>query len=135
MVIEVGRQDVEDEIKRRFPKGVDRVIVSSPPQSMVDALKVIRYGGLITFYGLHLGGRSTVEIDINDLIFRKITLVPTFAEPAINFPISIRLLRDGLVDASKVVTHTFGFGDAVATITANVNGSLPIIKAVGLPNG
>jgi len=61
--------------------------------------------------------------------------VPTFAEPAINFPISIRLLRDGLVDASKVVTHTFGFEDALATITANVDGSLPIIKAVMLPNG
>jgi L-iditol 2-dehydrogenase len=135
MVIEVGKQDVEEEIKHRFPKGVDRVIVSSPPQSMIDALKVIRYGGLITFYGLHFGGQSTVGIDINDLIFRKITLVPTFAEPAINFPISLRLLKDGLVDASKVVTHTFGFDDAVATITANVDGSLPIIKAVMLPNG
>ena len=41
----------------------------------------------------------------------------------------------GLVDASKIVTHTFGFDDAVATITANVDGSLPIIKAVMLPNG
>ena len=51
MVIEIGKQDVEEEIKRRFPKGVDRVIVSSPPKSMPDALKVIRYGGLITFFG------------------------------------------------------------------------------------
>ena len=135
MVIEIGKQDVEEEIKRRFPKGVDRVIVSAPPKSLPDALKVIRYGGLITFFGIHLGGQSTVNIDINDLIFRKITLVPTFAEPAINFPISNRLLKDGLVDASKIVTHTFGFDDAVATITANVDGSLPIIKAVMLPNG
>ena len=134
-MIEIGKQDVEEEIKRRFPNGVDRVIVSSPPQSLLDALKVIRYGGLITFFGIHLGGQSTVNIDINDLIFRKITLVPTFAEPAINFPISNRLLKDGLVDASKIVTHTFGFDDAVATIAANVDGSLPIIKAVMLPNG
>ena len=95
-MIEIGKQDVEEEIKRRFPKGVDRVIVSSPPKSLPDALKVIRYGGLITFFGIHLGGQSTVNIDINDLIFRKITLVPTFAEPAINFPISNRLLKDGL---------------------------------------
>ena len=102
---------------------------------MVDALKVIRYGGLITFYGIHFGGQSTVNIDINDLIFRKITLVPTFAEPAINFPISNRLLKEGLVDATKIVTHTFGFEDAVATLTANVDGSQPIIKAVMLPNG
>jgi len=134
MVIEVGKQDVEEEIRRKFPKGVDRVIVSSPPRSMVDALKVIRYGGLITFFGLHFGGQSEIAIDINDLIFRKITLVPTFAEPAINFPISNRLLKDGLVDASKIVTHTFGFEDAASTIAANANGSAPIIKAVMLPN-
>ncbi|OIO91057.1 MAG: hypothetical protein AUK03_12005 [Anaerolineae bacterium CG2_30_64_16] len=135
MVIEIGKQDVEEEIKRRFPNGVDRVIVSAPPQSMVDALKVIRYGGLITFFGIHFGGQSTINIDINDLIFRKITLTPTFAEPAINFPISNRLLKEGLVDASQIVTHTFGFEDALSTITANVDGSLPIIKAVMLPNG
>jgi threonine dehydrogenase-like Zn-dependent dehydrogenase len=51
---EVGKQDVEAEIKRRFPQGVDRVIVSSPPQSMTDALKIIKFGGIITFYGLAL---------------------------------------------------------------------------------
>lgn len=135
MVIEVGKQDVEKEIKRRFPKGVDRVIVTSPPRSMVDALKAIRYGGLITFFGLHFGGENTIEIDINDLIFRKITLVPTFAEPAINFPISNRFLKEGLVDASKIVTHTFGFEDVVSMISSNVDGSQPIIKAVMLPNG
>jgi L-iditol 2-dehydrogenase len=135
LVIQVGPQDVEEEIRRRFPKGVDRAIVTSPPKSMLDALKVIRYGGLITFLGLHFGGQSEIQVDINDLIFRKITLVPTFAEPAINFPISNRLLRDGLVDASKIVTHTFGFEDALPTLGCILDGSLPVIKAVMLPNG
>src|SRR5207249_2549641 len=110
--IQVGKQDVEAEIKRKFPAGVDRVIVSSPPESIYDALKIVKYGGIITFFGLHFGGRSKIEIDVNDLIFRKITLVPTFAEPAINFPLSNRLLRDGLVDASLLVSQTFGFDQA-----------------------
>ena len=35
--IETGKQDVEAEVKRKFPKGVDRVIVSSPPESLYDA--------------------------------------------------------------------------------------------------
>ncbi len=135
LVIESGPQDVAEEITRRFPAGVDRVIVSSPPQSLYDALKIIRYGGIITFFGLHFGGQSRVEVDVNDLIFRKITLVPTFAEPAINFPVSLRLLREGLVDASQIVTHTFAFDDARATLTAAVDGSLPVVKAVMLPNG
>ena len=135
LTIEAGKQDVEEEIKKRFPQGVDRVIVSAPPQSMYDALKIIRFGGIITFFGLHFGGRNVINLDINDLIFRKITLRPTFAEPAINFPVSNRLLRDGLVDASTLVTHTFGFEDAKETLGAIIDGSQPIIKAVMLPNG
>jgi L-iditol 2-dehydrogenase len=135
LVIETGRQDVEQEIKQRFPTGVDRVIVSSPPESLADAFKIIRFGGIITPFGLHFGGRNTVPLDVNDLIFRKITLRPTFAEPAINFPVAIRLLRDGLVDGKALVTRTFGFGEARAVMQAIIDGSEPIIKAVMLPNG
>jgi threonine dehydrogenase-like Zn-dependent dehydrogenase len=135
MTIEVGKQDVEEEIKSRFPKGVDRVIVSAPPQSIYDALKIIRFGGIINFFGLHFGGQSVINVDVNDLIFRKITLRPTFAEPAINFPVSNRLLRDGLVDAGALITHTFGFEDAKKIMGAVIDGSQPIIKAVMLPHG
>jgi L-iditol 2-dehydrogenase len=134
-VLEVGRQDVEAEIKRKFPAGVDRVIVSSPPASMLDALKIIKFGGIITFYGLHFGGESTINVDINDLVFRKISLIPTFAEPAINFPVSNRLLREGLVDASALVTHTFSFDQTRETMEAIIDGTQPIIKAVMLPHG
>ncbi len=133
--IEIGKQSVEEEILKRFPNGVDRVIVSSPPQSMVDAFKIIRFGGIITFFGLHFGGKNVIDLDVNDMIFRKITLRPTFAEPAINFPVSIRLLKDGLVDAEAMVTHTFGFDDAKEIMGAVIDGSQPIIKAVMLPNG
>ena len=135
MTIEVGRQDIEEEIKSRFPKGVDRVIISSPPESMYDALKIIHFGGIITFFGLHFGNRSVVKLDINDLIFRKITLRPAFAEPAINFPLSNRLLRDGLVDAGKLITHTFGLAEAKSVMQAVIDGSKPIVKAVMLPHG
>jgi threonine dehydrogenase-like Zn-dependent dehydrogenase len=133
-VIEAGKQSVEDEILSKFPNGVDRVIVSSPPESMYDAFKIIRFGGIITFYGLHFGGKSVINVDINDLIFRKISLIPTFAEPAINFPVSNRLLQDGLVEANDLITHTFGFDEAKSTLQAIIDGSQPIIKAVMLPN-
>ncbi|MGB9619979.1 MAG: zinc-dependent alcohol dehydrogenase [Armatimonadota bacterium] len=133
--IQVGRQSVEDEIMRRFPKGVDRVIVSSPPDSIYDALKIIRFGGIITFFGLHFGGKNVISVDINDLIFRKITLRPAFAEPAINFPVSLRLLQEGVIDAGALVTHTFGFDDAMSIFAGIIDGSKPIVKAVMLPNG
>lgn len=133
-IIQVGKQDVEEEIKKQFPDGVDRVIVTSPPKSMYDALKIIRFGGIITFIGLHFGGESVIDVDVNDLIFRKITLRPTFAEPAINFPISNRLLRDGLIDGDQLVTHTFGFDQTKDILRAIIDGTQPIIKAVMLPH-
>jgi len=135
LTLETGKQSVEDEIKKKFPNGVDRIIVSSPPESLNDAFPIIRFGGIITFFGLHFGGKNKVEVDVNDLIFRKITLRPTFAEPAINFPVSNRLLKEGLVDGKQLITHTFGFDNAKETMSAIIDGSQPIIKAVILPNG
>jgi L-iditol 2-dehydrogenase len=135
MTIDAAEANVEEQVKKLFPKGVDRVIVSSPPRSLHDALKAIRFGGVITFFGLHFGGESTIEIDVNDLIFRKIQLRPAFAEPAINFPVSNRLLADGLVDGKALVTHTFGFDNACRMLRSVVDGSEPVIKAVMLPNG
>ena len=135
LFIESGVQSVEEEIKKRFPDGVDRVIVSSPPESIYDALKIIRFGGIITFYGLHFGGKSTIQIDINDLVFRKISLIPTFAEPAINFPVSNRFLREGIVDAGLLISHTFGFKEAGSIMESIITGDKPVIKAVMVPHG
>jgi len=133
-IIEIGKQSVEDEIKKKFPNGVDRVIVTSPPKTLYDALKIIRFGGIIVFFGLHFGGQNKVELDVNDLIFRKITLRPTFAEPASNFPIANRLLRDGQVNAKTLITHTFGFDRARDVMKAIIDGSQPVVKAVMLPD-
>ncbi len=133
MVIQSGRQSVVEELKSRFPVGVDRVIVSSPPESIAEALRVIRFGGRISFYGLHLGGRSVLPIDFNDLIFRKISLIPTFAEPAINFPLSLSLLRSGRIDPDSLITHRFGFESAPEILEGILGGTLPAIKAVFVP--
>jgi L-iditol 2-dehydrogenase len=135
MVLEIGRQDIQAEIRRVFPTGVDRVIVSAPPDSIRDALSLVRFGGIVTFFGLHFGGKSQIALDANDLIFRKITLKPTFAEPAIHFPTSISLLRSGLFDAGPLVTHTFGFGEAANMIGSIIRGDKPIVKAVMRPHG
>ena len=131
----IGAQEdtIENEIKRMFPDGVDRVIVSSPPESLYDAFKIIRFGGIITYFGLHFGGKNIIDLDVNDMIFRKISLIPKFAEPAINFPVSNSLLKKGLVDAQALITHTFGFDDAVKTMKSIIDGSEPVVKAVMVP--
>jgi L-iditol 2-dehydrogenase len=114
---------------------LDRIIVTSRPESLPEAIKVIRFGGIITFLGLHFGCRGVVALDVNDLIFRKITLRPISAEPALDFPTSLRLLQQGQVDPGMLITHTFGFAGATEILRSIIDESRPIIKAVMLPNG
>ena len=133
LVIDMSKENVADAIKKRFPDGVERVIVTAPPRSMHDALGIIRYGGIIAFLGLHFGGKNKIEIDVNDLIFRKITLRPVFAEPAMYFPLACKLLREGRIDGAKLITHTFGFNDALDIFKGIIEKKLPVIKAVMRP--
>jgi threonine dehydrogenase-like Zn-dependent dehydrogenase len=49
--------------------------------------------------------------------------------------VSNRLLRDGLIDAGALVSHTFAFDQARETMQQIIDGTQPIIKAVMLPHG
>jgi L-iditol 2-dehydrogenase len=134
-IVDAAEGDPVEQVKSLpgWDGGVDRVIVTTPPRTLPAAVRMVKFGGLVSFIGIHLGGQSTAEIDVNELIFNKVTLRPTFAEPAVKFPVSIRLLREGMVDASRLVTHTFGFADLERVMRLNESGDEPIVKPVLMP--
>ena len=113
---------------------VDRVIVSAPPRSLYDAFDIIQFGGIITYFGLDLGGKNNIELDVNDMIYRKITLIPTFAAPAQHFPRALSLLKDGYIDSSQFITHRFPQSESEAALRGILEGTLPAIKGVMLPD-
>lgn len=133
VLIDAAEEDPVKQVRSVFPQGANSVIVTSPPKTLPSAVQMTQFGGTISFIGINLGGHSKVELDVNDLIFNKITLRSTFAEPGIKFPRSIRLLREGLVDAGKLVTHTFGFNEVADVMQKSSRGEEPIIKAVLVP--
>jgi threonine dehydrogenase-like Zn-dependent dehydrogenase len=132
-VIGIDEEDYEKKISEIFPDKADSVIVTSPPESIELAIKFIKFGGTVSFIGINLGGKSVVTLDINQLIFNKIRLIPTFAEPAQNFPNTINIIRDKAIDVSKLVTTTFSFDEAKEVFTKSDSGSAPIVKAVLIP--
>jgi len=134
-VVDAATEDAVQVVHDHFPDGADRVIVTSPPKSMQQAVEVGRFGELVSFIGINLGGQSAITLDVNDLIFNKRTLRPTFAEPAIKFPVSLKILKKGLMDAKAIVTHTFGFDNYESVFRGIVEGDQPIIKAVCTPHG
>ncbi|MEA4890330.1 MAG: alcohol dehydrogenase catalytic domain-containing protein [Clostridiaceae bacterium] len=116
-----------------FPGGADSVIVTSPPATLPSALKMVRYGGAVSLAGIDLGGKDKVELSVNELIFNKMTLTTTFAEPALMFPTAIKLLSQGLIDAQSIITHTFTFAEAKDLIKRSFSGEEAMIKAVLIP--
>jgi len=133
-VVEALEVDAAEAVKRVFAEGADSVLVTSSPSTLPQSLDMVRFGGTVSFIGIDLGGRNTVEIDVNKLVFGKISLIPTFAEPAQNFPDTIRILQSGRFDASLLVNRTFSFAELREVFLASDRGEAPIIKAVLVPS-
>ncbi len=133
LVVKTAVEDIRETVLKHYPSGVDRVIVTSPPKSLDDAFRIIRYGGTIVFLGLSFAGENCINFDVNAAIFNKTTLKPCFAEPAIHFPTATELIRKGMIDASLFQTHTFRPDQAQEVLTATLEGSLPVIKPVFIP--
>ncbi len=129
-VVEALDVDAAEAVKKVFPEGADSVLVTSSPNTLPQSLDMVRFGGTVSFIGIDLGGRNTVPIDVNKLVFGKISLIPTFAEPAQNFPDTIRVLKSGRFDASLLVNRTFSFDELREVFLASDRGEAPILKAV-----
>ena len=135
LVIQTGKQSVEDEIKSRFPAGVDRVIVSSPPKSMYDAFKVIHFGGIITFFGLHFGGQERHRSGRQRHDLPQDHAAPNLCRAGDQLsrlqPAAAR--RPGRRPSAGYAHLRLRRRQGI--MAAVVDGSQPIIKAVMLPNG
>ena len=133
LVVTTQTQDLVGEVKKLYPAGVDRVIVTSPPASAVDAFEIIRFGGAISLLGLSFKGDCVIPLDVNAAIFNKTAINTVFAEPAIGFGTATELIKRGVIDASLFQTHAFGPDQAQEVLKANLTGTLPIIKSVFMP--
>lgn len=132
-LIYAAEEDPVEKVRTLFPDGADCAVVTSPPMTLPPATEMTKFGGIISFIGINLGGQSKVELDVNELIFNKLTVRSTFAEPGIRFPTSIRLLKEGLIDADKLISHTFGFDETADIMRRSNEGKDPILKAVLVP--
>ena len=130
MVVNSSKENPVQSILSRFPGGIERIIVSAPPESIPEAIAIASYGAKITFFGINLGQRHDIPVDMNDLIFRKITLQPYLGEPAVRFPRSLDLIKRKIIPTDLLVTHTTSLEEAPKFFRQLVHGTLPIVKGV-----
>lgn len=121
--------DIEKEVVGVFGKKADAVIVTSPPSSVPDAIKTAGFGAKVVVIGLDLGSNAEAEVDIDQLIINKNSIIPVFAEPAKLFPLSIELLKSAVIEPELLVTHTVKLNgtDAIKELFLE---DRPVIKAV-----
>ncbi len=90
----------------------DAAIVAASPFLAADALKRVKYGGCVLACGITLSGGASVEIDVNDMVMNKKSLITSLAEPAVNFPLSIKLIERGDIDVNQIITHQLPLSQA-----------------------
>ncbi len=115
----------------KFEKGgVDRVLVTAPPNTIPQAIKVSKVGGIIGFVGIDYGPEGAVTFDSNVFHVNKLQLRSSFASPALYFPECIDLIKAGIVHTNELITHRFPLDDLPQGIRRFRDDRTTSIKAV-----
>jgi L-iditol 2-dehydrogenase len=127
-VIMTDLQNLED---YAFPrKGVDKILITAPPQLIPSAISVANYGATIAFIGF--SNNAQITFDANRFHVRKLQLKASFAAPGIYFPTAVEMVRSGVIQADLLISHTFGLDDIAAMMRTLATDRASVVKCVML---
>jgi L-iditol 2-dehydrogenase len=129
-LIFVDQVDLRDYFRQREPEGVDRVLVTTPPATVGDAIAITRFGGIIAYDGIKFGESSTISFDGNDFHFRRLQLRGVHSIPNLGWPKAFDLLRRRLIDPADFISHRFGFDDIPAAVTLAAENRTDTVKVM-----
>lgn len=134
ITIGIRKQGLVKTIRGYIPQGVDRVLITAPPQVIPEAIKITRFGGIISYIGINWSkGGGRITFDANELHFQKIQLRPCHAIPNNRFPVALDLLRRKIIDPDKMITHVFRLDDIEKAIKVSMDPEEKAIKVVVTP--
>lgn len=110
--------------------GVNRVLITAPPQAIPASLGATRVGAIIAYVGIAYGPGATIAFDANDFHFKKLQLRASHASPALYFPQCIELLASGAVDGPALISHTFPLEQLGAAFHQLANDKQEAVKFV-----
>jgi len=114
--IKVDRQHLVDTFERIEPKGVDRVLITAPPSTIPDAMRISRFGGIIAYDGIKFGKGAEIQLDGNEFHFKRLQLRGVHSIPNLGWPQAIELLRDRVIDPELFISHVYGFDEVPEAI-------------------
>ena len=105
----VDKVDVVSAFEKAEPRGLDRVLVTAPPATIRDAMKITRFGGIIAYNGIQFGRGSRIELDGNDFHFKRLQLRGVHSIPNLGWPQAVELLSTGVIDPALFISQTYPF--------------------------
>jgi len=95
-----------------FPRGgPDKIVVTAPPRLIMEALKIVNYGGTVAFIGIESGDAGQITFDANNFHFRKLQLRASHAVPALWFPRCLEMIDAKMVDVKALISGIFKLDD------------------------
>lgn len=110
--------------------GADVVIeAAGHPLAQVAAADVLARGGRLTVLGI-AGSDRTTPCNFDPLVFRDARLEAVFAYPSAVFGRAVRLIDEGRIDPSPLVTHRLPLRDVEAALAMLDARTEPAIKVL-----
>ena len=129
-ILIADKDDIVEQINTSEPEGLDRILITAPPSTIPSAIKMSRYGGIITYVGFDFGQGRFISFDADEFHVKKLQLRASFAVPNMMFPLALDLIRKKVIDADKFITHTFTLEQLPDALQTVANGTDGVIKAV-----
>ncbi|MBN1675090.1 MAG: alcohol dehydrogenase catalytic domain-containing protein [Kiritimatiellae bacterium] len=107
-VVDPGETDLA---RHDFGCGIDRVLVTTPPPTLNDAIAIAGKGGIISLIGIGHGEQAYCRVDVNAFHFKKLQLRASFASPALFTPMALRYLSEGVIDGEALISHRFSLAE------------------------
>jgi len=108
MVYDTEEKGWKDKVMSDFPDGFERIIITSPPETIPDTFDLACFGARIVFNGISFT-KENITFNANNFHFKKLSLIASHAIPNWGFPIAFEIIREKIIDTSHLVTHIFPF--------------------------
>jgi L-iditol 2-dehydrogenase len=103
--------------------GAEVVIVAcGSHQGQMDALRMAAKMGRVSYFAGLPKDKPTITFDSNLVHYREISVFGAFASYRAQFVKALELIRDGRIDAAKVITHRFPLEGIVEGILTTKRG-------------
>jgi L-iditol 2-dehydrogenase len=105
-IFDTAEQGWTDKVKRQFPEGFHKIIVTSPPRTIPPLFDLASFGADIVFNGISFA-EEAITFNANAFHFKKLTLAASHAIPNWGFPLAFKLLSQNVFKHKKLITHNF----------------------------